>query len=57
MIDNDRLYEIHERKIKPHLTDEEGREIYDGESYWEIGGKIYSAETLEEHKRWFYYDK
>lgn len=57
MIDNERLHEIHERKIKPHLTDEEGREIYDNEPFWEIAGKIYSAETLEEHKRWFYCDE
>lgn len=57
MIDNYSLFEIHEKKIKPHLTDCEGREIYDSEPFWEIDGKIYSAETLEECKRWFEYDE
>ena len=59
MIDNERLYEIHERKLAkiPHLTDCEGIEIYDGEPFWELDGVIYSQQTLDEAKRWFYYDE
>ena len=34
----------------PVMTDINGVEIYEGEPYWNIGGEIYSKETIDDMK-------
>lgn len=34
----------------PVMTDINGVEIYEGDPYWNIGGEIYSKETIDDMK-------
>jgi len=36
----------------PVMTDINGVEIYEGEPYWNIGGEVYSKETIESIKEY-----
>ena len=36
----------------PVMTDINGVEIYEGEPYWNIGGQIYSKETIDDMKEY-----
>ena len=55
MIDNYGLWERKEAKClsRPHITDCNGFEIYDGDPFWKIAGEIYSEQSLEECKHYF----
>ena len=47
-IDETRTY-LDEEEV-PVMTDINGVEIYEGEPYWNIGGEIYSKETIDDMK-------
>lgn len=36
---------------KPVLIDVDGVEIYDGDTYYDVGGEIYAEETMESCRR------